>query len=366
MITVLFENHHLYYLPHFEPIITKLLKRGDYEVAGSIPLTVAADERRFFAEAIQKLGVEHITAPDEETRVKSLQQREFDVIIVGNVGRLETIAAENSVVVMVYHGIGLKQSYYVDMSPRVDLRAVESEARYEELESRGESNLVLTGLTKLDSLIGNQETLRKKLMSKWFLDPSRSTVLYAPSFYPSSLEKLLPELPALAKHVNVLVKLHNFSWHQRRYKFQSQLALDIITKHEGIKLLPPEEFDITPYFSIADILLSDISSTLFEFLAVNRPIVQTYFYALKTRHNIFRWRLSRRLDLERAEKIDFTHSLHRPIDLVPVITEILENPSALANLRKSAARKHLYKIDGQASSRLINAIEKLLKEKKNS
>ena len=112
MISVLLESHHLYYLPHFEPIVAELNRRGGYEIAASIPLTIGAGERRLFYEAVQRLGVESITATDEEARIDKLRQREFDIVIVGNVGKLEEIAAENSMVVMVYHGIGLKQSYY--------------------------------------------------------------------------------------------------------------------------------------------------------------------------------------------------------------------------------------------------------------
>ncbi len=365
MTSVLFESHHLYYLPYFEPIVAELKRRGGYEIAASIPLTIGAGERRLFYEAVQRLGVESITATDEEARVDKLRQRGFDIVIVGNVGKLEEIAAENSMVVMVYHGIGLKQSYYTDMSPRVDLRAVESEARFSELKSAGETNLVLCGLTKLDALAGAGKTSRDNLHQKWNLNPELPTVLYAPTFYPSSLEKLLPELSALADQTNVLIKLHNFSWHQKRYKHQSQMASEITERKEGMVLITPEEFDIIKFFHETDILISDMSSTLFEFLVVNRPIIQTKFYTPKPRHHIFPWRLTRRLDSKRAAEIDFTHSLNRPSDLLPVIKRLLEHPDAMATVREAAAKRYLHKVDGQASSRLVDAIEEKLREKES-
>ena len=363
MTSVLFESHHLYYLPHFEPIIAELKRRGGYEIAASIPLTVATDERRLFAESAQKLGVEIISARDEKERVAKLRQGVFDIIIIGNVGRVEEKAAENSVVVMVYHGIGLKQSYYTDISSRVDLRAVESETRLSELEAKGETNLVLTGLTKLDVFASAGETSRANLLQKWNLDPELPTVLYAPTFYPSSLEKLLSVLPALADQTNVLIKLHNFSWHQKRYRHQSQMVSEVSEGRKRVVLLPPDEFDITKFFSVADVLLSDLSSTLFEFLALNRPIIQTEFYTPKPRHRIFPWRLSRRLDSERASEIDFTHFLNRPSNLLPVINHVLEYPDEMASAREAAVERYLYKIDGQASSRLVDAIEVKLKER---
>jgi CDP-glycerol glycerophosphotransferase (TagB/SpsB family) len=363
MTTILFESHHLYYLPHFEPIIAELKRRGGYEIAASIPLTVATDERRLFAESAQKLGVEIISDRDEKERVAKLRQREFNAIVVGNVGRVEAIAAENSVVVMVYHGIGLKQSYYTDISPRVNLRAVESKSRFGELEEKGQINLVLTGLTKLDPLAGVAETARDNLLRKWNLDPDLPTVLYAPTFYPSSLEKLLSELPTLADQTNVLIKLHNFSWYQKRYRFQIEMASEVANGCKGLVLLPPEEFHITKFYPVTDILLSDLSSTLFEFLALNRPIIQTEFYTPKPRHRIFPWRLSRRLDSERASEIDFTHFLNRPSNLLPVINHVLEYPHEMASAREAAVERYLYKIDGQASSRLVDAIEAKLKER---
>ena len=50
-------------------------------------------------------------------------------MIVGNVGQLTKIVSESTIAVMVYHGIGLKQSYYNDIDSRIDIRAVESESR---------------------------------------------------------------------------------------------------------------------------------------------------------------------------------------------------------------------------------------------
>jgi CDP-glycerol glycerophosphotransferase (TagB/SpsB family) len=267
---------------------------------------------------------------------------------------------------MVYHGIGLKQSYYTDISPRVNLRAVESKSRFGELEEKGQINLVLTGLTKLDPLADVAETARDNLLRKWNLDPDLPTVLYAPTFYPSSLEKLLSELPTLADQTNVLIKLHNFSWYQKRYRFQIEMASEVANGCKGLVLLPPEEFHITKFYPVTDILLSDLSSTLFEFLALNRPIIQTEFYTPKLRHRIFPWRLSRRLDSERASEIDFTHFLNRPSNLLPVINHVLEYPDEMASAREAAVERYLYKIDGQASSRLVDAIEAKLKERDSS
>ncbi len=51
---------------------------------------------------------------------------------------------------MVYHGIGLKQSYYNDSNDRINLRAIESLDRFTELKNKGHKNIILTGFTKLE------------------------------------------------------------------------------------------------------------------------------------------------------------------------------------------------------------------------
>ena len=137
MTSVLFESHHLYYLPHFLPIMAEFKRRGGYRLASSIPRTVHPKEQARFAEELGHHETELISGNSELARVQALKGRGFDVIIVGNVGQLHEIAAENSLVIMVYHGIGLKQTYYRDSSPRVNLRAVECQSRLAELRARG-------------------------------------------------------------------------------------------------------------------------------------------------------------------------------------------------------------------------------------
>jgi len=47
MIKVLFENHHLYYLPHFIPIIDEMKRRGGYEIVASIPFMMEKKKSKY-------------------------------------------------------------------------------------------------------------------------------------------------------------------------------------------------------------------------------------------------------------------------------------------------------------------------------
>ncbi len=361
MKSVLFECHHLYYLPNFLPIMAELNKRSDYLLASSIPLTINTTERRQLRSVMEDMEVEFIDAGTENERQTLLQRRRFDLVVVANVGMLEKVVSDSSLAVMVYHGIGLKQSYYNDMSPRIDLRAVESEERMRLLQELGEPNLVLTGFTKLDPLSDPAFVAIESFLNALGLSPDRPTLLYAPTFYPSSVDTLLPMFTKVSDMVNVIIKLHGFSWTQKRYRHHSEMA----TKVSGgqIHLVPSEDYNIVPYYAAADLLISDMSSTLFEYLALDRPVIQTTFYSPRLKHRVFKRRLTKRLDLERASEIDFVHLLHRPDDLEQMVSDILENPNQMSPRRQRAAERYLYRTDGEASSRLVDAIEAKLKER---
>ena len=44
MFTVLFESHHLYYLPNFFPIIKEMINRAEYDIFASIPHSMPNEE----------------------------------------------------------------------------------------------------------------------------------------------------------------------------------------------------------------------------------------------------------------------------------------------------------------------------------
>ena len=81
--------------------------------------------------------------------------------------------------------------------------------------------------------------------------------------------------------------------------YQSMLFTKMAKENKNIYLVPNEQFDIIPYYKIADLLVSDISSTMFEYLPLNRPIIQAECYTLRFKHRIF----PQILEETRSEKI---------------------------------------------------------------
>ena len=359
MITTLFESHRAYYLPNFFPIIREMKNRTGYKIYASIPLTMPLEERDIFSDVCKENNISIITAINETARVEKLKERKFQVIIVGNVGKIEQIADPSSLAIMVYHGIGLKQTYYRDITDRIDIRVVESKERYDILQKQGQKNLVLTGYSKCDPLV-EYDNSQADILDKLGLDPTKKTVLYAPSFYPSSIEKISPELAQFSNEFNLIIKLHNFSWFQKRYQYQSVLIRTVTDNLKNSFLAQPFDIDVIPYMLASDLLISDISSTIFEFLPLDRPIIMAECFLIRLKHRIFKRRFKRKLDLDRFDAIDFVYRINEPAQLNGLVYHAIEYPDEMSKMRVDAGERYLYKTDGKASSRLLDVIEKEL------
>jgi len=333
--------------------------RGGYEIYATIPLTMPLEERDIFSDVCKENKISTITAINETTRVEKLKERKFQIIIVGNVGKIEQIADPSTLAIMVYHGIGLKQTYYRDITDRIDIRVVESKERYDLLQKQGQKNLVLTGYSKCDPLI-EYDNSQADILDRLGLDPTKKTVLYAPSFYPSSIEKISPELAQFSNEFNLIIKLHNFSWFQKRYQYQSVLIRTVTDNLKNSFLAQPFDIDVIPYMLASDLLISDISSTIFEFLPLDRPIIMAECFSIRLKHRIFKRRFKRKLDLDRFDAIDFVYRINEPAQLNGLVYHAIEYPDEMSKMRVDAGERYLYKTDGKASSRLLDVIEKEL------
>jgi len=358
---ILFETHHLYYLPNFIPIIKTLTSRGGYDIYISMPQYMQERELGLFYTACSLMPLKIIKADIEDERVEKIKSSKFDVIIVGNIGQLKKIVSGSTIAVMVYHGIGLKQSYYNDIDQRIDIRSVESESRYNKLIDQGHRNLALTGYTKLDPLILSKKNDKNNLKEKLGIKNDLPTVLYAPTFYPTSFDDISEELGFLSSDFNIILKLHNFSWFQPRYIYQSSIARDIESRFDNIYLLDSNDYNIIPYYMISDVLISDISSTIFEFLPLDRPIIQAECLSLRMRHRIFKNRFMKKLDIERMQELDFVYKVEAPSELFRCVSFACDHPEEMSELRQEAHDYFLYKRDGNASDRLVNEIENRFK-----
>ena len=327
---ILFELQHLYYLAQFESVICKLRDYYNHDLFISLNLSVPKIEKDLFNKEIRRLKIESIKANFEPQRRRILKEMKFDLIFVGNKSSILDIKAKNSFVVMIYHGIGIKSSYYNDLTKNMDLICVESVDR-ETILKKMNFNAVNTGFPKFD-LFKNKKPETKN-----------EYLLYAPTFFPSSLQKTIPYLKKI-DHFNVFNKITSFFfWTKKKYISHKSALENEIKKLKNIKIVPFECHNILDLFHQSSVLITDFSSAIFEYLVMDNPIVQTNYYSLRLKYRLFPALFRRRMDHERQKQIDFSIICREPEELNVVIEKALDNTKKLSRERKNAQKKFLGK-----------------------
>lgn len=357
-ISALFNVHHLYYLPQFLPVAREMEKRGNFDIYFSAYIDKKRADYQLIKDAVKNFSGKFIDAADEKSRRKNILDRHFDIIVFGKSGHAEQYCSSDTLAILLYHGIGLKACYYTDFNPRINIRYVEGQYRYDELKRRGVSTeLVVTGFPKLDPLFDSDNPEHRD--DDLILDPSKPTILYAPTFYPSSIEIFGESIAELTSDYNLIVKLHHFSWILDKYRHQKLLFMDLAEKYSHVQLLMPEKYNIIPYFKRADFLLTEASSTAFEFLAAGRPVIICDFHHLRIKHRIFnRWFRKSRMDEDIQKHLDFAYHIQSPGQLSEVLGKSMKEGNDFSRRASEISEEFLGVLDGNASKRIVDDIVK--------
>ncbi len=213
----------------------------------------------------------------------------------------------------------------------------------------GSPALKLIGMPKVDCLVDG--TIRRdEVVAGLGLDPSRPTVLYAPTWSPASSlnamgEDLLGALQRLP--VNVVVKLHDRSLDPRERYSGGVDWIARLTPGLGPRARLAREANIAPLLVAADLMITDHSSAGFEYLLRDRPIVRIDRPALIALANIH---------------TDYVHLLrdvaHTVADVPGAIRAVeasLADPGALSARRRQVASDLFYRA-GTATARAVQAL----------
>jgi len=176
-------------------------------------------------------------------------------------------------IVSIGHGTISKGSFYTDSllmrrENCADLVCVPGNIHKEQLSRNVYQPIVVSGIPKLDRLLRG-ELDRKQILAEMSLNPTRKTILFAPTFNPElslvpfisyNLRNYIPD------YFNIIVKLHGVAPQAWKDGFSQFCANDKNAYyHTG--------HDISNCFSAADILITDVSSVIYEFAITQKPIL---------------------------------------------------------------------------------------------
>lgn len=250
-------------------------------------------------------------------------------------------------IINIGHGLISKGQYYSN-SPLIgrenlaDIICVPGPWHKKSLSKYVHIPIETTGMSKLDSLFSQIDKENFCIPRK--INPGKKIILWAPTFNMelSGIPVIWKQIRKLTQFGQVLIKLHGTT--DVFFKNELQLLAQQIPDLHYI-----HEHDSTPYMKISDLLITDVSSVMFEYTALDKPIVlidnphQTDYINYKADDVEYFWR-------DIGPRISQVH------ELIPAVQEQLSQPNLFQNQRQQCFEGMFAAGDGKNSFRISQVI----------
>jgi CDP-glycerol glycerophosphotransferase (TagB/SpsB family) len=361
MIRLLFEVGHLYHRAALDPLYQVLRQDPQYDIA----FRCSHDAERRFGLFNRSLRSEL----EERFRLEGLPiadtTRGFDVVITGDTVR-DPQRYGDTLLCFLNHGTGIKNIMYRNLRAQAQIRYqvfVEGQYRVDclhQAKAVGRSTIHKVGLPKLDPLYWPGFPTREAILRRLGLDPTRPTVLFAPTYKPTCLDIVREQILPSTTDYNLIIKLHQYSWRGKYAPHWHHTIYErAVPQYPHAVLIPVDDYNILPYMHAADTLISEASSTMFDFVALQKTGIIFVLPGEPLMHHDGEALLTETPQHFLAEA--FLHIAH-PSEIRSAIAEALrDDPQRRERVRQQ--REYLfYGLDGQASQRIKTIIEQLLAE----
>lgn len=237
--------------------------------------------------------------------------------------------------VQIFHGLaGEKKGHfrirnyfdlYLTQGPYFTRRFNELAKKYKDFE------VAETGWCKLDTLFLTKELFLNE--KNQFLEDcdKQKIVLYAPTFSPS-----LTSAKALSRSISNLAKKHSI---HLMVKFHDLMDKGIVSEYESIannidNIEVVSNPNILKYLVMADVMISDTSSAVYEFSFLNKPVI-----TLNSSSPNIAWL-----------------NINNPNQLEDAFIDAISHDSMATKRQNLISQYHPYN-DGKSSSRMIQSVE---------
>jgi hypothetical protein len=359
MITLLFEVGHLYHRAAFDPLYHVLRRDPRYKIA----FTCSHDAERRFGVFNRSLKRELEARFRAEGLPVANDTRGFDVVIVGDTVRDPQRYGE-TLLCFVNHGTGIKNVLYRNLRAHMRTRYqvfVEGDYRVDRIRQagvQGISTIHKVGLPKLDPLFWPGYPSRSAILRRLGLDPAKPTVLFAPTYKPTCIGVVGEHILTQTRDCNLIIKLHHYSWRGKYAPhWHHKLYERAIARYTHAVLIPVDDYNILPYLHAADTLVSEASSTMFDFLALDKTGI---IFVLPHEH--LRHHDGESILTEKPQDFlagAFLH-IHHPTEIREAVDIALRDDLERRQIAQRYRDYFFYRLDGRASLRIKAIIERLL------
>ena len=195
--------------------------------------------------------------------------------------------------------------------------------------------VVETGWTRQDWIARHRHDFEEERRALLWNNGCDKIVLYAPTFSPrlSSLPKIKSELVRLLTKRNILllIKLHPLT--QKAWVDEyKQMAKDYIN------VVFEDDFAVTKYMLMADVMISDTSSTIYEMLLLDKPVIT----------------------LDTVSQDPYWKNINDASQLIQAYDEVLSNKE-LTEKRQWIINNYDPYTDGRCAERMLDAVDAYIK-----
>jgi hypothetical protein len=360
-IKILFDIVQEYYWPSMEPIYKVLSKDDRYELS----IKIGSNQKRFLGIFLlsQKAKIEQ-KYRDKGFAITGVNDG-FDAVICGDT-LPDPQRYGKALLCNVDHGPCFKSLRYRNLLKQPDVSYVvfaEGPYRLKKLHEHGlDAKEIIrdVGLPKLDPFFTGVYS-REAIILKHGIDPSKKIVLYAPTYKPTSIFKVAQSIHTILDDYNVIIKLHPYSWSGKYAPHrQHRIFENLAARFKNLHLVSKEDHDIMPYLFAADTMISEASSVINEFLALERCGIIYDLEDEKLKHSDGQPLLEEKTT--EWLKDSYIH-INRPEQLADAVRKAV-NPTKerKANLKRD--KEYIYSYtDGRSSERVKQVIEELLQKR---
>jgi len=240
--------------------------------------------------------------------------------------------------VQIFHGLAGEKKGHFRIRNYFDLYLTPGTyftQRFNKLATKhGNFEVIETGWSKLDSLFLQKNDYNKEKQALIEKHNVKKIILFAPTFSPSltCAEYLYDEILTLSQNPDFLVLL----------KFHDKMNKDIMDKYhqasQSLKNLTiVNNPNISKYLILSDIMISDTSSVVYEFLLLDKPVI-----TFKSSSKNIKW-----LDID------------NPNTLKQSVKDVLEYDISKNDRKWIIDNYHPYS-DGQSAKRMIEVVREWL------
>ena len=232
--------------------------------------------------------------------------------------------------VQIFHGFGIEKKGHFAIRGFFDLYCTHGPMTTQPFQAlsrrHGFFKVVETGWPKIDALFTAEPAV------SWKEDHAAKTpvILFAPTFSPS-----LTSAPALEQTIRDLSRQERYFWLVKFHPLMDKGIVDTYRNMQGKRLKFVEDADIIPYLHAADIMITDTSSVVAEFLLLNKPVI-TY---------------------QTRSPAPYVIDIRQPGQLHHTIESVIKDPGKNRRaVKEFVNRMHPY-TDGLSSERVLDATD---------